>query len=368
VSRRRERGQVLLLSALLIPVLLGMAGMAVDAGSYASDRRQLQNAADAIALAAAQELPDGSDTQSLADEWAGRSDIDPSLIDLVITDAAGANPPSIQVTISRPHEFAFIRALGVTDKPVSARATAIKVSFGGGDGIVPWAVEDDAITSVPFGREITIKYDANNPQTGNFGPIRVDGSDSGAYQNAVTFGSDTVICAEGTDGCLQSACPGSFPDCAETSPECDGEECRTKPGNMTGPTRIAVDHRMTYTNAACDTFDKTFSDPENDGVHTLSADCNPWNEGTPGYCDSPTDLCSRRVFIIPVIDEYPNGSSAPVNVLRFALVYLEGYPNGRCGGSFCEIKARFVKAELTTGGLSGVYDEDALIQYVRLAE
>jgi hypothetical protein len=49
-------------------------------------------------------------------------------------------------------------------------------------------------------------------------------------------------------------------------------------------------------------------------------------------------------------------------------VYLEGYTGGQCGGSFCEIRARFVKAELTTGGLSGPYDENALVQFVRLTE
>ena len=137
---------------------------------------------------------------------------------------------------------------------------------------------------------------------------------------------------------------------------------------MTGPTRTAVDFRMDNTSAACDTFEETFTDPDNDGVHSLNPDCNPWNKGTPGYCDSVSDQCSRRVFIIPVIDEYPNGSSAPVNVLRFAIVYLEGYPNGRCGGSFCEIKARFVQAELTTGGLAGPYDENSTLNFIRLAE
>ncbi len=355
-----------MLAALLLPVLLGMTGMAVDAGSYASDRRALQNAADAIALAAAQELPDAGAAQAVADEWAARNNIDPSLI--TVTVSGGSTAPAVRIAISRGHDFAFIRALGVTQKAVEASAKGVKVSLGGGDGIVPWAVEDQVLTSVPFGQEIIIKYDANNPQNGNFGPIRVDGSDSAAYQDAVTFGSDSVICVVGTAGCLTSTCPGTYPStCSETSPECDGPECRTKPGNMTGPTRNAVDHRMAYTSAACNTFDETFSDPDNDGVHTLASDCNPWVDG-PGRCDSTTDLCSRRVFIIPVIDEYPNGSSAPVNVLRFALVYLEGYPSGQCGGSFCEIKARFVQAELTTGGLSGTYDEDALVHFIRLSE
>jgi hypothetical protein len=136
---------------------------------------------------------------------------------------------------------------------------------------------------------------------------------------------------------------------------------------MIGPTRTAVDHRINYTSASCDTFDEVFSDTDGDGVSTLDPDCNPWTDG-PGHCDTPTDICSRRVFIIPVINEYPNGSSEPVTVLRFALVFLEGYSNGRCGGSFCEIRARFAKANLTTGGLSGVYDESALVHFIRLTE
>jgi Flp pilus assembly protein TadG len=53
---KRECGQIIIIAALLLPVLLAMTGMAVDLGSYASDRRSLQNVADAVALAAAQEL------------------------------------------------------------------------------------------------------------------------------------------------------------------------------------------------------------------------------------------------------------------------------------------------------------------------
>jgi hypothetical protein len=274
----------------------------------------------------------------------------------------------VRVTIGRDHAFAFVRVLGVDDAPVEASAKGVKVSLGSGDGIVPWAVEEAAVGSVPFGQEIVIKYDANDPQNGNFGPIRADGSDSTTYQDAVMYGSDSELCAIGTSGCDVAVCPGDFPNtCGETAPECDGPECRPKTGNMTGPTRTAVDHRMAYTSEACDTFDETFSDPDGDGVHALAGDCNPWTDG-PGHCDAPSELCSRRVFIIPVIDEYPNGSSEPVTVLRFALVYLEGYTGGQCGGSFCEIRARFVKAELTTGGLSGPYDENALVQFVRLTE
>ena len=76
-SRRSESGQILMMSAVLLPVLLGMTGMAVDVGGYASHRRQLQNAADSIALAGARELPDPNDSRDAALDWAARNNIDP---------------------------------------------------------------------------------------------------------------------------------------------------------------------------------------------------------------------------------------------------------------------------------------------------
>ncbi len=48
-----ERGQAIIFIAIAFIVLLGFAGLAIDAGTVYSDRRQAQNVADAAALAAA---------------------------------------------------------------------------------------------------------------------------------------------------------------------------------------------------------------------------------------------------------------------------------------------------------------------------
>ena len=53
----QQRGQVLVLVAGLLAVFGGMTAIAVDLGGYSADRRDLQNKADAIALAASLELP-----------------------------------------------------------------------------------------------------------------------------------------------------------------------------------------------------------------------------------------------------------------------------------------------------------------------
>jgi hypothetical protein len=54
--RRHESGQVLVLAALAMCVLLASAGLAFDIGRFYSEKRFLQNAADAAALAAANSL------------------------------------------------------------------------------------------------------------------------------------------------------------------------------------------------------------------------------------------------------------------------------------------------------------------------
>jgi hypothetical protein len=59
-GRRGRRGNIIVLFAVLLPVLLGMTGLVVDCGYLMASRRQLQNTADAAALAAAMELYRGN--------------------------------------------------------------------------------------------------------------------------------------------------------------------------------------------------------------------------------------------------------------------------------------------------------------------
>lgn len=61
---RPESGQALVLMVLCLVVLLGMAGLVVDIGRSYVAQRQLQQAVDAAALAAAQDLPDTANTNT----------------------------------------------------------------------------------------------------------------------------------------------------------------------------------------------------------------------------------------------------------------------------------------------------------------
>jgi hypothetical protein len=56
---KRNTGQVLIIFVLAVPVLLGMSALVVDLGNLFAQKRNLQKAADASALAATQALPPG---------------------------------------------------------------------------------------------------------------------------------------------------------------------------------------------------------------------------------------------------------------------------------------------------------------------
>ena len=71
-TRREARGQVLVIFALSITVIFAAAGLAFDVGRFYSERRFLQNAADAAALAAANALIRG-ETVAQADVRARES-------------------------------------------------------------------------------------------------------------------------------------------------------------------------------------------------------------------------------------------------------------------------------------------------------
>src|SRR6478672_6615579 len=114
--RRPERGQIVILAAFLLPMVMGGAALAIDLGSYASDRRNSQNEADSIALAAAVDLPDANAVQTTANAYAAKNGVDTS--NMTVTVTGGTSAPQVRVVISKNHDFSFIKALGVNSRSV----------------------------------------------------------------------------------------------------------------------------------------------------------------------------------------------------------------------------------------------------------
>ncbi len=372
----RDSGQIIIIAALLVPVLLGMTALAVDLGSYAGDRRKLQNAADAIALAAADDLctpnpaicTDTTTASTTAIAYATKNGISPGDLTVTFTGLTGpynaSNPaPTARASIRRPHTFAFIRVLGITSRSVGASAAAVKTSPGGLAGLTPWAV-----TALPApGTSVVLKFDSSggcqSTGPGNCGAMQFDfnqGSGAANYTNTIAHGSTSTICAQGVT------------TCTNTSPVCPTyDTCPPQTGNILGPTRNGVDFLVANTIASCNTFAQAFAGPDAYGKYTLNPDCNPWTAG-PGGCPrpdpNPPPLCSRRVIIIPVVNGFGNGN-ASVTIVSFALFWLDGFGPGGCTqGNSCEIQGTYVKADMTVNALAGIYDPNSSMHFTRLTE
>src|SRR5207248_3899073 len=87
MRRRGERGQAIVFVALMIVVLIGFIGLAVDGGRLYWERRILQNSVDAAALAASDNYQDSqsisASMHAAATEYAANE---------VLTGTASANP------------------------------------------------------------------------------------------------------------------------------------------------------------------------------------------------------------------------------------------------------------------------------------
>jgi Flp pilus assembly protein TadG len=143
---RRKRGAVAVLTVVMLVVLIGFASLTIDVGVMFNTRAELQNTADAAALAGAQMLPDGAAARQTAVEYANRNSSRHGIVvansDVVLGhwDAAaavftpGGAPVDAVHVLARctesngnPLKLFFAPILGISQTDVSASATA---SFG----------------------------------------------------------------------------------------------------------------------------------------------------------------------------------------------------------------------------------------------
>jgi hypothetical protein len=332
-KRRRERGQALVIFALGASILLTFTALTTDVGLILHERRELQKTADAAALAGAQELPDSQVLASTnAQEWAHRNGIDFSEGDDVQISVSD-DQLEVVVKVKREASFLFGRVIGLTSVDVHATATARVGSPASLSGVLPFGVLESAINY--DGLPTTIKYDANEPTNGNFGPIRIDGGGSNIHEQTIINGSQSAVCAS------------SQPSCAD--PTFD-----TQTGNLVGATRDGFQYLLDNTSEDCDEFDEVLI-PNGDGAYRVNGSCNP-------FLGSPDSL---KLVLIPVIDSFCNGN-CEVTVTQYVAMFLNTLEN--CTGVDCEVTGTFVKlvADPANDAVLGTYDPEGGIKFIRL--
>lgn len=329
---REESGQALVLAALAMVVVLGMAALAIDVGMFLQERRDLQNAADAAALAGAVDLP-GSPASAIADAttWAGQNGIGPGELDGVTVSTTYVTDDTITVKVKRDVPWFFARVLGRGSDTISADATARIGSPSVIFEAMPWSLKESAKAGVTYGVEVTLKYSAGTTGGGDYGIMALGGTGKSIYEENVENGADVIL----------------------------DTQIPTEPGNAVGPTESGLDARLSMCSAACDTFDEVFVLV--DGVwHFTSSECNPFK---------PEGALSTRVALIPVISD-PDAGREYVTVTDFALVFLtNAVTDNICPtGNSCDVKAIFVKAYGDMGSLMGALDVNSDVRFARLVE
>ncbi len=128
--QKNEDGQSLVLAALVMVVLLGFSALVIDVGMIHMTKSQLQNAADAAALAGAQDLPTKNAAISTAKDFAELNGVEKANTTVITPYDGDSN--QIEVLCTMNVQYSFARILGFTDADVSARAVAEKSGMGGG--------------------------------------------------------------------------------------------------------------------------------------------------------------------------------------------------------------------------------------------
>lgn len=123
-----ERGQVMAFAALAMVGLISVVGLVADGGTVFAARRDLQNAADAAAIAGAMQLDidayratgalvlDEAAAQAAAIEYLqAEGDVEYSV---------RVSPEAVDVSVARNASTTFLRLVGVDDVRLSAQSSA----------------------------------------------------------------------------------------------------------------------------------------------------------------------------------------------------------------------------------------------------
>lgn len=141
-----ESGQALVIVAASLVLLLGVTAFSVDLGMAYNAKAELQAAADAAALAGAQDLPDAGKAMATAKAYAVANGVQ---YEKVYAESPYTGDNSlILVTCERNFEYLFARVLGFDSKRIVARAVATEQATWTGDAL-PFLNLDDKYLNAP---------------------------------------------------------------------------------------------------------------------------------------------------------------------------------------------------------------------------
>jgi len=152
MNRSGQRGQVIVLFAAMLVVLVGVVSLVVDLGQMYVVRRNLQNSADEAALVGSSKLPDVGAARTAAQASAQANTPAGTSVQVNIPPSsgpysgAGYSDGAIEVILSQNVTHLYAVLLGNSSSTVRASAVAVLRPYGGGPMAITGLKEDDSKT------------------------------------------------------------------------------------------------------------------------------------------------------------------------------------------------------------------------------
>lgn len=309
--KKNERGVILIWVGMFLLLILCFASLGVDMAKLMAARTQLQNAADAAALAGASAVDwntgvldaDTAVVRAQAAAFGNKAFIDtPQPIVLAAADVVVFGGDHVKVTVRREGGNSVVttlaQVLGITALEMKATATAkVTPNIEVMCGIVPIGVSPPPgeVFEPGCSPGYVLKVGGGTGSNGNYGAVTFPACDQGPCAGMGSNGANTFRCLVEHGFC----CSINI-----------GDEITTEPGNLSS-FRKAVEARF-----------------KND------------TDARQHICYSEYTGNGQRVMILPVTTDLGSGSGrVDVTVLRFAAFFVKNIPGN---GTNSTLEGEFV--------------------------
>jgi len=293
---RGQRGVILIWVAMFLLIMMSFMSLGVDLSKLMATRTQLQNAADAAALAGASAVNPATgiidaDSAVVRAQFAAvenRAFIDgPQPVVVSASDVVVTDGDKVKVTTRREGATSIVtyvaQVLGITSLQMKATATAKAEPTGASlCGLVPIGV-----VPPPGGTFLTgcspgyvLKVGGGAGSNGNFGGMDFPSCQAGPCGGMPATGSNTFRCLVHNGYCCQVSI---------------GDQITSEPGNMSSFRKAVLDR---------------FKDD---------------TDQRQGICYDQYNGNGLRIIVVPVVSPFGSGRST-VTVLRFAAFFIKNIP------------------------------------------
>lgn len=234
-----RRGVIIVMFALMLPVMLGFIGLAVEVSLWYVKHRELQSAADAASIAGMYELQDGNSTATIttvSTAEATQNGLDTGSGDTITVNvpptsgAFTASSTAVEVVLTKQVALLFSGYFLDSARTINARAVADNQSSG--DACI-LALNSSADSALLISGNITLTIDCDLAVTSSSskgfdvpGNSTIDANKICVKGSTNVGGSVTFVDASPTNGCTPPSDPLSglaTPPEAETPYTCDSD-------------------------------------------------------------------------------------------------------------------------------------------------